>query len=247
MKGKSKVDSIIISPDATDHGATGGSSSHIHSLQVQSVEDESTNSTSDTPAVSTVASPTKVAPEQGIKPSSAPEQGIKPSSAPEQGIKPSSAPQRGIKANSSAGDLLAASSQANRDRICSTFITQTHSGSTSSLNRVGASRTLSASSGSAMDDNSSKNDSSSEVSKPRFMTFLKRKIQSRRGKKETTVKEISITPERDGQWAVKNVTPPGSGSNSRAGSGNASFNGARESPNLVVVHDMDNEYNPEYR
>ncbi|CAL1537660.1 unnamed protein product [Lymnaea stagnalis] len=135
-----------------------------------------------------------------------------------------------------------------RDNL-SLFLTTHLSSSTSSINSVGGSsspRTLSASSDSAMDKKSSRKqarDASPEISRgaPRLVNFFKRKIQAKRGKKETAVKEIYISPEVNDKWASR------SGNNSRTSSGSTTYSNPRESsPNLLVVHDMNSEYNPEY-
>lgn len=136
-----------------------------------------------------------------------------------------------------------------RDNI-GLFLTTHLSNSTSSINSVGGSsspRTLSASSDSAMDKKSSRQqtmDTCPEISRgaPRLVNFFKRKIQAKRGKKETAVKEIYISPEVNDKWASR------SGNNSRASSGSTTNSNPRESSlNLLVVHDMNSEYNPEYR
>ncbi|XP_055861306.1 uncharacterized protein LOC106074452 isoform X2 [Biomphalaria glabrata] len=116
----------------------------------------------------------------------------------------------------------------------------------SNSNSSKSTRTLSASSDSAMDKKTKRKESSlpeAPKTRPKIVSFFKRKL--RRGKSTNAVEEISINPQDDNNWAAKNFDQPRSGSSSRSSSGGTGHN--TESSNLMVVCDMDAEYDPEHR
>ena len=94
----------------------------------------------------------------------------------------------------------------------------------------------------------------------KVLSFIKRKLSRRGGRRETSVQEIHIDPEEDeDRWACRSVSEGGgSGSSSRSGSGGREA-GGREAGgrdrgrhsrsnsggrSLEVVHDMSDEYSP---
>ncbi|KAK0057654.1 hypothetical protein Bpfe_012884 [Biomphalaria pfeifferi] len=116
----------------------------------------------------------------------------------------------------------------------------------SNSNSSKSTRTLSASSDSAMDKKTKRKESplpEAPKTRPRIVSFFKRKL--RRGKSTNSVEEISINPQDDNNWAAKNFDQPRSGSSSSSSSGGTGHN--TESSNLMVVCDMDTEYDPEHR
>ncbi|XP_012944544.1 uncharacterized protein LOC101849165 [Aplysia californica] len=103
----------------------------------------------------------------------------------------------------------------------------------------------------------------------KFLTFVKRKFRrGRRSKRETSVQEIHIDPEEDeDRWASRAASGYSSNSSgsstSQASSSGLARQGSRNSNrgsisksssssqpaigNLEVVHDLDDDFNPDYR